>query len=84
MPYFVACERFGNGVSVLQSTSPESIQRCLMSQETTAPIPVAQSRKSCAHSRLIDEVLAKDGTRTGRVSCYECSAVFEDLGRSPK
>ncbi len=33
---------------------------------------------SCLHSRLIDDVLTKDGARTGQVRCLECGAVFDD------
>ncbi len=31
----------------------------------------------CLHSRLIDEVLTKDGKRTGQVRCFECGALFD-------
>lgn len=32
----------------------------------------------CEHGRLIDEVLTRGGTRTGKVRCLECGAVFDD------
>ncbi len=32
----------------------------------------------CEHGRLIDEVLTRDGTRTGKVRCLECRAVIDD------
>jgi len=33
---------------------------------------------TCSHSRLIDNVLTKDGKRTGKVYCVECGAKFTD------
>lgn len=33
---------------------------------------------SCLHSRLIDDVLTKDGAPSGEVRCLECGAVFHD------
>lgn len=32
----------------------------------------------CAHSRAIDDVLTRSRTRTGKVRCLECGAVFDD------
>ncbi len=33
---------------------------------------------TCSHNRLIDNVLTKDGKRTGKVYCVECGAKFND------
>ena len=33
---------------------------------------------SCAHQRLIDDILTKSGKRTGKVRCLECRAIFDD------
>lgn len=40
--------------------------------------------KTCSHSRLIDNVLTKDGKRTGKVHCVECGAKFNDPYRGLK
>ncbi len=32
----------------------------------------------CAHSRLVDYVLTKEGNKTGQLVCIECTAVFSD------
>ena len=34
--------------------------------------------KTCAHSRLIDDVRTAQGKRTGKVRCLECQAVIND------
>lgn len=39
---------------------------------------------TCTHSRLIDNVLTKDGKWTGKVKCRECGAKFDDPYRSLK
>ena len=39
---------------------------------------------TCSHSRLIDNVLTKDGKRTGKVHCVECGAKFDDPYRGLK
>jgi hypothetical protein len=33
---------------------------------------------SCTHSRLIDDVLTRNGKRTGKVRCLECRTIFDD------
>jgi len=33
---------------------------------------------TCAHSRLIEDVLTRSGKRTGNVRCLECGATFDD------
>jgi hypothetical protein len=38
--------------------------------------PVAKT--PCTHSRLVDDVLTKEGNKTGRLVCVECAAVFLD------
>jgi hypothetical protein len=58
-----------------------------MSREMEMPaadIPTASesmhsdSATSCAHSRLIDDVLTRNGRRTGKVRCLECRIIFAD------
>ncbi|MCS6291475.1 MAG: hypothetical protein H8J66_00250 [Nitrospira sp.] len=34
--------------------------------------------KTCSHGRLIDDVLTRNGKRTGKVHCVECGAKFDD------
>ena len=36
------------------------------------------SNVCCTHQRLIDDVLTRDGKRTGKVRCLECGTVFDD------
>jgi hypothetical protein len=33
---------------------------------------------TCVHGRLIDDVLTRNGKRTGKVYCVECGAKFDD------
>jgi len=49
-----------------------------MGQETVPDIPLPDVKILCAHRRLIDDVLTKTGTRTGKVRCLECGTIFED------
>ncbi len=45
----------------------------------TALHKVARLRmKTCAHSRMIDDVRTAQGKRTGKVRCLECQAVIND------
>ena len=39
---------------------------------------------TCTHSRLIDNVLTRDGRWTGKVLCRECGAKFDDPYRGLK
>jgi len=32
----------------------------------------------CVHGRLIDDVLTKNGQRSGKVRCLECGVQFDD------
>jgi hypothetical protein len=32
----------------------------------------------CTHSRVVDYVLTKEGTKTGQLVCLECTAMFPD------
>jgi hypothetical protein len=56
------------------------------SGKTEAPmeiLTVQETKKvtlapTCAHQRLIDDVLTKSGKRTGQVRCLECGVVFAD------
>ncbi len=36
------------------------------------------SERSCAHGRLIDDVLTRNGKRTGKVRCLECRTILDD------
>ncbi len=38
--------------------------------------------KPCLHSRAIDDVLTKDGRKTGAIRCVECGAVIPDPHRT--
>jgi len=40
--------------------------------------------KTCSHSRLIDNVLTREGKWTGKVRCQECGAKFDDPYRGVK
>ncbi len=33
---------------------------------------------TCAHSRLIDDILTKSGKRTGKARCLECGSTLDD------
>ena len=39
---------------------------------------------TCSHSRLIDNVLTRDGKWTGKVVCRECGVKFDDPYRGLK
>ncbi len=36
------------------------------------------SPTACAHARIIDDILTRQGKRTGKVRCLECGAKFDD------
>ena len=36
------------------------------------------AKTSCIHNRLVDDVLTKEGNKTGQLICIECRAVFLD------
>lgn len=57
-----------------------------MPNQTTEQLsfPATPSAASCLHSRVIDDVLTKDGKRTGQVRCLECREVFEDPDQESK
>lgn len=38
----------------------------------------ANANSFCAHGRLIDDVRAAGGKRTGKVRCFECGTIFDD------
>ena len=48
----------------------------LPSHQQTAPGLLAS--RVCAHGRIIDDMLTKQGAETGKVRCAECGAVFDD------
>ena len=47
-------------------------------QNAEAETGIGLEEPSCAHQRLIDDVLTKRGKRTGKVCCLECRAIFDD------
>jgi hypothetical protein len=57
-----------------------------MSQRTEMPMEAllvqstsgTASIKACVHGRLINDVLTRDGKRTGKVHCVECGTRFDD------
>lgn len=62
------------------------VQRTEMPMEAVMIQPVSRtaSIKTCVHGRLIDEVLTREGKRTGKVHCVECGAKFDDPYRGLK
>ncbi len=59
------------------SADSKTTERFASREERGSCHPPA-SKTSCAHGRLIDDILNNDGTRTGRVRCLECDASFDD------
>lgn len=47
-------------------------------QNVEAETGIGLEVTTCAHQRLIDDVLTKSGKRTGKVRCLECRAIFDD------
>lgn len=47
-------------------------------QENARTSTKTTSSAFCAHQRLIDDVLTRDGKRTGKVRCLECKTIFDD------
>lgn len=47
-------------------------------QNVEAETGIGLEEMSCAHQRLIDDILTKNGKRTGKVRCLECRAIFDD------
>jgi hypothetical protein len=74
----------------MEDRDNESGEECWMSSEMEAPMEtnveaqrVQSTRKigpvtTCAHSRLIDDVLTRSGKRTGKVRCLECGSTIDD------
>ena len=57
----------------------------MANQAVEPPLPLTQPPiASCLHARLIDDVLTKDGRRTGQVRCLECDTIFDDPYQGPK
>lgn len=38
----------------------------------------AAEKTPCIHSRMVDDLLTKEGNKTGQLICVECRAVFLD------
>ena len=55
-----------------------------MIQETGWRSNRTSTNVCCAHQRLIDDVLTRSGTRTGKVRCLECGTIFDDPFRGVK
>jgi len=49
-----------------------------METQRVQPISKIDPATTCAHSRLIEDVLTRSGKRTGKVRCLECGATFDD------
>jgi uncharacterized Zn finger protein len=49
-----------------------------MIQETGRTSRKTTANSCCTHQRLIDDVLTRDGKRTGKVRCLECGTIFDD------
>lgn len=60
--------------SYLVEDTMESMIEPVPAQPLSHPIRTSP----CAHSRAIDDVLTRSRTRTGKVRCLECGAVFDD------
>ncbi len=58
---------------------PEGPMEATTVPETRRVAPVT----TCAHSRVIDDVLTRDGKRTGKVRCLECGGKFNDPYNPP-
>jgi uncharacterized Zn finger protein len=50
----------------------------LRTARTTQPKTDSKRVMTCAHGRLIDDVLTKQGQRSGQVRCLECGAIMDD------
>ena len=55
-----------------------------MESMTTQDCRAGHIVKTCAHQRLIEDVLTGDGRRTGQVRCLECHLVIADPYRGLK
>jgi hypothetical protein len=55
-------------------------QRTAMPMEALMIQPESRTAliEPCVHGRLIDDVLTRNGKRTGKVYCVECGAKFDD------
>lgn len=49
-----------------------------MIQETSQSSGRTTAKAGCTHQRIIDDVLARGGKRTGKVRCLECGTIFDD------
>jgi hypothetical protein len=49
-----------------------------METQTVQPTSEIAATKTCVHGRLIDDVLTRNGKRTGKVRCVECGVKFDD------
>ena len=49
-----------------------------VTRDAEAEFEIDLQETSCAHQRLIEDILTKGGKRTGKVRCLECRAIFDD------
>ena len=74
------------GVSLMEQQTDAAGEGGSMSRKMEAPretrtVPPTgeiASANACAHGRLIDDILTRNGKRTGQVRCVECGAKFGD------
>jgi hypothetical protein len=62
---------------VMQRPMEAPMEQLIVTQ-TAQTLSKLASASACAHGRIIDDVLTKQGKRTGQVRCLECGAIFED------
>jgi hypothetical protein len=56
------------------SKEAEALVEILIAEEAKKLTPSA----ACVHQRIIDDVLNRNGKRTGKVRCCKCGAIFDD------
>ncbi|MDK2745096.1 MAG: hypothetical protein NDI90_19785 [Nitrospira sp. BO4] len=48
------------------------------SRVSVEPASSLKERTACTHSRAVDEVRSRDGSKSGQLRCLECQATFPD------
>lgn len=59
-------------------TVDPSTHQALSSSESGASAHPPDTKASCRHRRLIDDVLNEAGKPTGKVRCIQCGDTFDD------
>jgi hypothetical protein len=72
-----AISSFEEDDAVMQRLTEAPMEQFIVTQ-TAQPFSTIASVSVCAHGRIIDDVLTKQGKRTGQVRCLECGGIFED------